>query len=379
MEPVWLQQERESARKAYVGLQWPNLRYGLTMRMDYSDLSPEVVEACISQQTPHHTTIECADENVIVMPLKEAIEKHPELVQTYLFKIMTMPNKFAEFHRAFWSSGTFVYIPAQVEVEDPIVIRKSLTGSNINHTLIVADDASAATIIEIADGQQNGPLFVSNATEIIAKANSSVRFISTQNYPQNVFHFDYKNAEIDQDAQVHWHDCCLGSAFTLSTIHSLLNGIGSESTIKNMFLGSNKQRFDIGAQIVHGASHTHGNIETKGILMDSAKNMYRGLIRIERDAPSSKGYQKEDVLMLSPEAEANSIPQLEIENNDVKCSHAATTTHVDKERLFYLMARGISETTARKTFVRGFIEPFIQQLGSPVTAFIEDHIEQRLV
>ena len=310
--------------------------------------------------------------------LQEAIEKYPDLVKPYLCTIMNASHKFAELHRAFWSQGIFIYIPA--ELDEPIIIKKSAAGSNIYHTLVVADDASAATIIEIADGTTNNQAFISNATEIIAKSNASIRFISAQNYPQNIFHFDYKNAIVDQDAQVHWHDCCLGSTFTHSTIHSLLNGIGSESTIRNMFFGISNQRFDIGAQIIHGASHTHGEIETKGVLDDSAKNIYRGLVRIERDAPNSKGYQKEDVLMLSPDAEANSIPQLEIENNDVKCSHAATATHLDKERLFYLMTRGMSEGTARKMVVRGFLEPFIMQCkNQQLIEYVQQHIDQRFI
>lgn len=377
--PEWLKSRKEKAQQQYNALQWPNFRYGLTMRMDYSDLNTDILEQQLSKQTEQQIEYESTGEDgIIVTSLQEAMQKYQHLIEPYLLKIMSAEHKFATLHKMLCSNGTFIYIHGQAD--EPIIIRRKAMDTSTHHTLIVADDAASATIIELLDApQQQSQLFVSNATEIIAKTNASVRFISVQNYPQNVFHFDYKDAEVDQDAQVHWVDCCMGSTFTQSTIHSLLNGIGSESTIKNMFFGSNSQRLDLGAQIIHGASHTRGDIVTRGVLKDNAKNIYRGLIRIERDAPSSSGYQKEDVLMLSEHAEADSIPQLEIDNNDVKCSHAATTTHVDKERLFYLMARGLSEKAATELFVQGFLEPFLQQLHAPeIIEQLQKQVQQRL-
>jgi len=404
-EPTWLQEIRADALKQYNELQYPNFRYGLTIRVDYSDLDVENIQNNLNNLTTEVPTFKnpagLMKEGLIILPLKKALQSHENLIKPHLTKLIQHNHKFAQLHKAFFN-GTFIHVPKNKKITKPLIINNNHNNNNhnstqINHLFIVAE--SPITIIETRESakrdnsttksnttklknvqqQFTKQPFTSNATEIVVKNNATVNYISIQKYDNSTFNFDYKNAITEQNATINWIDFCLGSTFTHSTITSTLKGTGSKSTIKTVFFGDNNQRFDTGAQIINAAEHTQGNIATKGVLTDSAKNIYRGLIKIEQNAASSSGYQKEDVLMLSKDAEADSIPQLEIDNNDVKCSHAATTTHVDDERLFYLMARGLNKKSATKMFVQGFLDPFIEEINEPIIIEqIKKHIEERI-
>jgi Fe-S cluster assembly protein SufD len=316
--------------------------------MDYSDLQlPEFVE--------RQKAMVKAPAGIVVQPLSV---DHP-LLKKWLFTLIQENHRFAELHKA-WADGWLIHVPKGVVCTEPIVIDHSAQSGYAQHVLIVAEES--VTVVEKRESLE-GHTFASHGTEIVVGDGATVRFVSMQDYSDSVFQFDYKNAHVGKNARMEWVDCCLGSTFTHSTMRSLLAGEGGVSIIKGLFVGNGSQRFDVGAQVIHAAPHTTSDISGRGVLNGKAKNIYRGLVRIERNAPGSNGFQKEDVLMLSEDAEADAIPQLEIDNNDVKCSHAATTTHVDKEKLFYLMARGLNEKDATRLMVDGFFAPFIDAVG----------------
>ena len=372
---TWIDDLRNNARMQFETLEYPNFRYGLTIRMDYSDLKTEHLEKLKDQSNIEFKNTD----GIHILPLKKALHSHNNILQQHLTKLMPEQHKFAQLHRMLFECMV-IHVPKNKTLGKPLIINRN---GGIHHLFIIAE--SPITIIETREScnsknkSRSLQSLVSNATEIIVKNNATVNFISIQKYDNSTFHFDYKNALTEPNTAMNWIDFCLGSAFTHSTIASTLQGQGSSSDIKTIFFGDKEQRFDVGAHIIHAAPHTHGNIATKGVLNDKSKNIYRGLIKIKQNAPSSMGYQKEDVLMLSKDAEADSIPQLEIDNNDVKCSHAATTTHVDDERLFYLMARGLNKKSATKMFVQGFLNPFIEQItDEKIVEEIKEHIAERL-
>jgi Fe-S cluster assembly protein SufB len=381
-EPVWLQQRRKVAQLEFEQLRLPNFKYGTTMRIDYSDLDFSMV----NPQNNKEKIILPQVEDVIIMPLSEAVKKYPQHTEPYLLTLNKTKHKLTHFHRAFWTHGTFIYIPPNTSPE-PIRLKRTTTNDIIHHTLIVADEGSDVRISEELSSTDNlnnsndtkrKQQFISNATEIVIKNNAKVIFTSIQQFSPNTYNFDYKNAVTGQDGKIEWLDFCLGSQFTHSTIQNILNGTGSEGNIKGLFFGNNAQRFDIGAESIHAAPHTTSDIIGRGILNGKAKNIYRGLVKIEENAPTSNGYQKEDVLMLSKEAETNSIPQLEIDNNDVTCSHSATTTHVDDDKIFYLQSRGLDKENATRLLVEGFVEPFIKDLNEKTKQDIKQKIMEKL-
>ena len=372
-EPEWVTEKRKKALEIYTSLQWPNLKYGTTIRADYSDLNTENLSfgsGIVELQFKH--------DEAIVLPLMEAARKLPELVKPYLFDYFEIKHKFHALHAAYWTSGLFIYIPPNAEIEKPIIIDRKVLNNSIHHVLVVCGEGSNATVIEKHSSGGGQQLFNSSAVEAIVKHGAKLTFASVQNYGMNVFNFDDKIAHVEQDAKIEWLDFCFGSIFTHSNVESILNSSGAESKVNGLFFGDGEQQFDVGVRSIHAAPHTRSDIAGKGVLNGKAKAIYRGLVRIENEAPSSDGYQKEDVLMLSEEAEANSIPQLEIDNNEVKCSHAATTSNIDSDQLFYLMSRGIEKEEATKLIVSGFFESFIAQLPEALADEIRAHVEMRL-
>ena len=161
---------------------------------------------------------------------------------------------------------------------------------------------------------------------------------------------------------MNWLDCCFGSKVTLSEVTTILDGDGATTNNHGIFFGSKQQQFDLVAKSIHNAPHTVSDIFTKGVLTDSGKCLYRGLVRINPNAPKSNGYQKEDTLLLSEDAAADSIPNLEIENNDVRCTHGASIGRIDREKLFYMKSRGLNDEQATREYVKGFFEPLIQKI-----------------
>lgn len=372
-EPEWITEKKKKAIDKYATLSWPELRYGTTIRADYSALNMEKLSfgsGIVELQFKH--------DEAIVLPLMEAARKFPELVQPYLFDYFEIKHKFHALHAAYWNNGLFIYIPPHAEIEKPIIIDRKVLDNSIHHVLVVCGEGSNAMIIEKHSSGDRQQLFSSSAVEAIVKHGAKLTFASVQTYGTNVFNFDDKIAHVEQDAKIEWLDFCFGSRFTHSDVESILNSSGAESKVKGLFFGDGEQQFDVGARSIHAAPHTRSDIAGKGVLSGKAKAIYRGLVRIEKEAPSSDGYQKEDVLMLSEEAEANSIPQLEIDNNEVKCSHAATTSHIDNDQLFYLMSRGIEKEEATKLIVSGFFEAFITQLPGEVAADLRLCIDEKL-
>ena len=233
--------------------------------------------------------------------------------------------------------------------------------SEFDHTLIVLDEFSKLTLIENSFGQ-NTAGYRSSAVEIFAKESSQINYSSVQELPDSVFNYSQKNAYLEKDASINWVVCDLGVKICKSDVTTWLNGEGSSAKKLTFFFGSGSQQFDLTLNVHHKAPYTRSDLVTRGALNQNAKALYRGLVKIHKEAPESNGFQKEDTLLLSEEAEANAVPNLEIDNNNVKCSHGTTIGQIDHEKLFYLMSRGLSEQKAKRKAVEAFFEPLIRKI-----------------
>lgn len=376
-EPSWLKDMRRDAQRSFAALPLPNFRYGMTVRMDISDLKMEEIEPLEAfdekYELPH------LPDGIFVDTINNTAQREPEVLQQHFMKLFyPHQDKFSALHGAFWTQGTFIHVPKNTTLSQPIqLVRHASTRNALHHTLIVAEPGSSVEIVErLSSKERAEQAFYSNVTEIVVKQGARVRFSSVQDYGRHAFCFDHKIAGLAQDSTIEWNNIFLGSRFTRSENTTTLAGAGSSVTAHGLFFGDKEQQFDLGATAVHAAPHTQSTITARGVLNDTAKNIYRGLIRIQRNAAGSNGRQRQDALLLSPRAEQDSIPKLEIDNNDVKCSHAATIGQVDKEKLFYLMARGFSEEAAKKQIVRGFFEPLIKDFT--FVDHVRERVEQRL-
>jgi len=331
---------------------------------------------------------EWARRGVIFTSLDTAIREHPDLVQQYFMtKAVTYTEnryagaktgtgaaygdtigdlKFAALHGAFFNGGTFLYVPRGVIVEAPLQALTYFDAPNVAmfpHTLVIVEEGAAVTLIENFASQENGAhQFANGAVELILKAGASVQYFYLQDLARTVWHFSSQTALLERDAQLTWLNGTLGSQTTKAFLDCKFIGAGANANLLGFFFGEDKQHFDQHTFQNHLVGQTASDLLYKGVLKDKAYSVFRGLIRVNPNAQRSDAYQANRNLLLSPTAHADSIPELEIEANDVRCTHGATVGPLDEEQIFYLMARGIPRIEAEKMIVEGFFEPLMQKI-----------------
>lgn len=360
-EPAWLIDRRAVALKCFNELETPKLKYGLTIKIDLGDFN---FENCAPAEVCEQKIV--ASVGVDVLDFADAVKKYPELLEKRFMTTLKNDNKFEAFHKAFWKKTIVVVIPKETVVAEPIEIRSSFKNTNVEHVLIIAQPHSRATIVcETTNDCTAKTGLNSSVVEIFAGAGSVVNFLGLQDCDESTYTFATKRAVTENDAVVNWLDCVFGSKVCLSETTSLLNGAGSSSNIYGLFFGCGEQKFDVHAQSVHEGVNTTSDMFVKGVLDDSAKAIYRGVLKILPSASGASGYQKEDVTLLSPKAEADSIPELRINNNNIKkCTHGASIGQVDAEKLFYLMSRGLPKKEAIKKMIEGFFAALLMKAGN---------------
>ncbi|MCB9359248.1 SufD family Fe-S cluster assembly protein [Candidatus Woesearchaeota archaeon] len=244
----------------------------------------------------------------------------------------------------------FIVIPSSSTKK----IEIGLAGAGSVLTVILAEKNSKAEILWKKKDE------VAESTYIFAKDGSSVTFTAIQEMSGDCL--ESRKAIISNDAYVNWANLILGADYTRSETSSFLNAPGASTKNKALYLADNDQRMDIYTGSIHNSSNTSSDIVTKGAINGKAKALSRGLVRITSEAPQSDGYEKQDALLLSDTAEADAIPNLEIHNHDVKCSHGSTVGQIDKDKVFYLMSRGLSEKEAQLCIIQGFFSPVLEKL-----------------
>lgn len=356
-EPEWLKQKRLEAFDAAKNLNFQNI-FGLGISLNISDLDFNNIEP------PKKENIKI-DSDIEVLDIHEAIQK--EDLKEYLFSTLEK-DKVSYLHKAFFNKGLFIKVPKGVETK--LYYEFDLkTKSSFDNVLIILEPLSKLEFIEKNIAHTDSG-FRSQVVEIFAKEGSRIDYAAVQEYPHTINNFIQRKAIAEKDATVNWITCDLGGNISKADMTTVLRGPGSSTTTKNLFFGSGSQQFGLSVNAIHEASNTSSDLSTKGALNDKARGLYVGLIKILEQASNCTGYQKEDVLQLSEEAEANAIPNLEIRNEDVKCSHGATTGQVDKDKIFYLMSRGIPEQEAKNKIVEGFFEYLIAQI--PIESLQEE-------
>lgn len=359
-EPSWLLDKRISAYEFFKEKAMPNFNYGLNINLDIA-LDLEKLEA-LNEKVKRKVV--CNNKEVIIQNFEEVLASDDSLLKEKLMTICVPAlDKFTSMHNAFLNNILVVKVPKNVEVKEPIEITTEVNSSVLfDHLLVIAEEGSSFSLVEELNSKSDDGSYVSKIVEIFAEENSKVDYGALQNLNKESFNFIIKRAILKNDASVNWLDCCFGSKTTLSEVTSYLDGEGASVNNHGVFFGNDKQQFDLVTKSIHNAPNTYSDIFTKGALTDFSKCIYRGLVKIQKNASNSNGYQKQDTLLLSGGAAADSIPDLEIDNSDVKCSHGATIGRIDKEKLFYLQSRGLSKDEATKIYVKGFFEELIRKM-----------------
>ena len=383
-EPAWLRKRRRSSFDAFERLPAPSRIDEEWRRTDVSGFDPgqySKLEHLDGQKLVLPSTL---PPGVILKPLRQAAQDHPDLVEPRLFTLVHADrDRFTALHAAFFTGGTFLYVPDGVVIEQPVIGQHfSHEGgtSVLPHTLIVAGKGARFNYLDeyiAEDGNEIG--YRSGSTEIFAGEGSQVGYVAVQKWGRNAWHFADQRAELQKDASLRLFNVTLGARFSKTRVEATLQGQGADAELKAIYFASGEQFFDFHTLQDHQVGNTRSDLLFKGALQDVARTVYAGLIRIEKGAARSDAYQANRNLVLSDHAKATSIPMLEIDNNDVRCTHGATVGPVDPLSMFYLRSRGIPEATAKRMIVQGFFGDVLDRIPfEHARALVEAELEARL-
>jgi Fe-S cluster assembly protein SufD len=397
-EPEWLLKKRLSAYEIFQAT--PNLT---SRRMDYKNLDLDNYHLNLDGigidgkserdhkvQDPSNFDFDIPEENSIVhiddrkdfvhlsgsynslgillTTVKDILDSNSELFHKYFGNADSEDSlsKLSSLTSALWQNGTFIYVPKNVRIELPLYNIQVISGGSkiyLPLTFIVVDSGAELTLVDYqkSDSPEMNAL-VSNSVNLVACQGARVNYISIQAYGNSVNHFSTKYVNLKRDSAINWIEIALGSKFTKNHLVANLSEPGSEAIIGGMFLARGNQQMEFNTNQIHIAPNAKSDLLFIGALRDKAHSSYEGKIRVHHGAQKTDAYQKNSNLLLSKEARADSEPFLEIEANDVRCTHGATVGPIGKEDLFYLMSRGIPREPAIKLLVLGFFNKVIGRI-----------------
>ena len=335
----------------------------------------EIETAALAHVSEAGIEIERAPEGVVFEPLEESHE--------LLGTLVGAEEKFAAHNLAEWKHGLLVRVPQGLEVAQPLYVRVTGSVADAAHfwrVLVVAEEGSRLSFIEEhASASPDLAGYSNTVTELFVGDGAKLEYVAIQNLSQETWHFASHRATVGRDAELDWVAGGFGSKKGKIRIQNDLAGQGGTSRVTGAYFADGAQHLDYDTLQRHIAPNTTSDFAFKGALRDKATAVWRGMIRVEQDAQKTNAYQENRNLLLSPEAHADSIPGLEIEANDVRCTHGATVSQVDRDELFYCMARGLSRGEAERLIVRGFYQEIFDRIElEPVRTALQTALEARI-
>ena len=306
---------------------------------------------------------------LIWLPLEEAAAAHPELFRKYFMRedAILGGRKFAALHQSQVRAGTFLYVPRRLKVELPIEAFYWLhgsAGSCFPHTLIIAEEMSSVTFVDyFQSSDQTAPGLACGVNDLWLGDGATVTYVCAQRWSRSALALQMNSTVVGRDAHATALNLNLGGAYARTESVSRLRGSGGRSDMLAVSVASGAQEFDQRTLQVHEVPNTASDLLYKNSLEDQSRTIFAGLIRVKPGAHQTDAYQKVRNLLLSENAEANSAPGLEIEADDVRCTHGATSGQIEEEELFYLRSRGIPAKEAQRLIVHGFLKEAIDRLG----------------
>ena len=303
---------------------------------------------------------------VVFADLDAAATKHPDLVEPHLHRLVpTDRTKFTALHGAFRTGGTFLYVPPGVTIAAPLQTVTYLdeeNGAVFPHTLMVVGEDAEVTFIDRYQGPDLGRGLSVAIAELVVGKDARVRYASIQEWGAGVTHLGIQRADIDRDADFRSLAIGFGASLARAEAESILQGEGAHSEMLGVFFADGDQHFDHRSEQDHVAAHCTSDLLYKGALRDQSRGVYSGWVHVRPHAQRTDAMQTSRNIILSENAFARAIPNLEIEANDVRCGHAASVGPVDEDTLFYLMSRGIPREEAEKLIVFGFLNEVLDRI-----------------
>jgi Fe-S cluster assembly protein SufD len=397
-EPQWLRDLRLAAWEVYDGLPMPTLKDEEWRRTDYRNIrweeADKIVEAngatvdvvpegnrepligggeggtmiFVDGKLVHYDFADSlAEQGVIFTDLLTAAHEHEDLVRENLMTKAVKPDdgKFAALNGALWTHGVFLYVPRGKVAELPlhVVMYNTKPGASIGHVLVVLDEAAQATMqVEYASAPAETHSAFIGATELLVGKAGNLRYVALQDWNRNTYEFSHQRARTGRDANLDWIIGTMGSQLTKAYLEIEADGLGANARMSGFFFADTDQHFDLDTQQNHNAPLTTTDLLFKGAGKDHARTVWQGMIKSLPQMQKIDGFQACRNLLLSDEARMDGIPGLEIEADDVACSHAATFGTLEREPIFYLMSRGISRPQAQLMVIEGFFDELLDRI-----------------
>jgi Fe-S cluster assembly protein SufD len=320
------------------------------------------------------------ESGIEIVGAPEGITFEP-LPADYPSKLIPDDDKFALENLARWQHGLLVRVPKGVELEQPLYVQVTSNGGSLYwRMVIVAEEGARFTVIEDLSSAAPDTVAYTNAVvEVFVEQAAKVEYVSLQSLSQETWHFGRHKAWLERDSELDWVIGGFGSKRGKVWIENDLAGEGATSRVTGAYFADGTQHLDYDTFQEHMAPNTESDFAFKGALRENASAVWRGMIRVEEGAQKTNAYQENRNLLLSDTAHADSIPGLEIMANDVRCTHGATLGKVDREQLFYLMARGLSRAQAERLIVRGFFQDVLDRIElEPVREALGAALEARI-
>jgi len=310
-----------------------------------------------------------AEKGVVASTLSEAIARHPGMLREHF---MAQPQKlgsakFAALHEAFVDDGAFIYVPRGVEIDRPIVVVHAASGPGtavFPHTLVIAEDNARVTVVDYFASGDTGRQFACGANDLYAGHGAAITYVAAQCWSMEALSLQFNSTVVRRDARVQSLNLHLGARQARHESLSQLQAPGGFSEMLAITVATGAREYDQRTLQIHQAPSTKSDLLYKNALLDRSRTIFSGLIIVDPDAQKTDAYQSNRNLMLSDEAESNSLPGLEIQANDVRCTHGATSSRIDPEQEFYLKSRGIPPKAADELLIFGFFEEVLNRLES---------------
>jgi Fe-S cluster assembly protein SufD len=324
-----------------------------------------------------------AEAGALVLPLEVALAERGETLREHLGSLVSIEDPFVARNDASWESGVLVYVPSGVQVPEPIEISaiQSAAGTALNwRTLIVLEEGAEAEVWEDYGSDDDELDALLNAVVELRVGNAAhLRYVCKQEISKGSWVFASQRAEVGRDGSLDWTALGFGSARGKVRMETKLAGQGAEARVTGAYVGGGRQHLDYDTTQEHAAPNTTSDLAFRGVLADRSTAVWRGMIRVDPDAQRTDAFQESRNLLLSTKAHADAIPGLEIEANDVRCTHAAAVAQIDRDQLFYLRSRGLDEETAKQLIVEAFLEALVERLAEgKVREEVSGALERRL-
>ncbi len=320
---------------------------------------------------------------VVFVDSSVGLKKYPEIFKKYFGKVIPpSDNKYAALNSAVFSGGSFIYVPKGIKVEQPLQAYFRINAENFGQferTLIIADEGSELMYMEgcTAPKFETGTLH-SAVVELVALKGAKIQYVTVQNWSNNVFNLVTKRAVAEEDAQVRWIDCNIGSGLTMKYPAVMLKGKRAKGEVISIALANNGQHQDTGAKMIHLADDTTSNIVSKSVSVGSGRASYRGLVSISKNVKNCRNNTVCDALLINSNSRNDTYPAITCSGENNSVQHEASVSKLSEEQIFYMRSRGLSEAEATSLAVNGFVNDLVREFPMEYSVELKRLIELQM-